>query len=398
MSPRPSPSGAPQPSAAGALPVPAAPNEITPAWLTTVLRGAGVLRRGSVTMLRWETIGEDRGFTGVVARLHPHYAGTAPAAPVPPSLIAKLPTAERHQPSAYRTTQQRDPVAVRRHYERCAREVRFYRELAPISPVPAPHHYHGAADDADGHVVLLLEDLATARVGDALRGCSPEDALLVVEAIAPFHARWWEQARPDSVPWLPRWGGDHRARQERYDRQAGPFLERYGHLLPAPVRDLVDRLRGRYAAVSAALDRAPPTIIHADLHLDNVLFNPTGTAPRAVVLDWQGVATGAAAVDIASFVVGSLCVAGRRTAEDGLLARYHALLAAHGVTGYPVEDLRRDYRLALLCHMAGNVGWLASTDTAELKGRERDLVDAAFGDGRLVTALLDHGATALLPP
>ena len=372
------------------LPLPAYPDEVDSAWLTAVLRESGALRRGAVEGLNWEPIGEERGFTGVVARLRLRYAGLEPGEAPPPSLVAKFPTAERATPSAYRAAHQRDAAAAWRHYERCAREVRFYREVGPGSGLAVPRPYFAAADDGAGRVVLLLEDLADARPGDALAGCSPAEAALVLDAIAPVHARWWGRLGPGVLPWLPPWGGDPAARQERYAQQVGPFLERFGRRLPPPVRDLVDLLRTRYVAVLSALNRAPAAVIHADLHLDNVAFKPAGAAPPAVVLDWQAVGRGAAAVDVALFVFGSLAPEARRGAEEDLLQRYHARLVEHGVAGYPLERLRADCRLALLWQMAGTVGWLAGVDPVRLVGRERVLADAAIGDGRLVSALLDH--------
>ena len=375
------------------VPLPAAPDEVTPAWLTTVLRDAGLLRETEVASIAWEPIGEEQGFTGVVARFHVRYASETPRATAPPALVAKFPTAPRPTPSGYATAQARDAAAARSHYARCAREVAFYRTIAPIGPALAPRLYYGAADDATGRVVLLLEDLSGARAGDVLRGCSPAEAALVLDAVAPFHAHWWGRA---DLPWLPRWAGDYHARQERYARQVDPFLERYGAHLPATVRAAVHGLRRGYAGVLAALDRAPATVIHADLHLDNVLFAPPDTDPPAVVLDWQGVAWGAAAIDVAFFLVGSLAPDDRRSAEDDLLRRYLARLAAHGVAGYPMARMRDDLCLALLWHLAGTVGWLAGADPARLTGRERALAEAAIEDGRLVAALLDHDAARLI--
>ena len=371
-------------------PIPVSPNEISPTWLTTVLREASVLERGTVVALDWEPIGEEQGFTGVVARLHLEYADRGHEDTAPPSLVAKFPTAERRVPSAYRGVQEADAVAARRHYERCAREAHFYREIGPHSRLWVPHPYYAAADDETGSVVLLLEDLVAARPGDVLAGCSSAEATLVLEAMAPIHARWWGQLSPGALPWLPRWGADAAARQERYARQVGPFLERFGAQLPPPVHDLVDRLRTHYASVLFALGQAPAAVLHADLHLDNVMFNPPGTASPAVVLDWQGVSRGAAAVDVALFVFGSLAVGERRVAEQDLFCCYHALLVEHGVRGYPLQRLHDDSRLALLWQLAGTVGWLASVDPDRLMGRERALADAAIRDGRLVSALLDH--------
>jgi len=375
--------------------LPAAPEEIDPAWLTTALRAAGALRRGRVAAVDWEAIGEERGFTGVVVRLRPRYADDEPSENPPPTLVAKLPTAARRAPSAYPAAHRVDAAAGRRHDERCAREVCFYRELAPVVETPVPRAFFAAADAVTGRVLLLLEDLAAARPGDVLRGCSPDEAARVLDAVAPLHARWWGRRDPDPFPWLPRWGSDPAARQERYAGQVGPFLERFGGRLPAAIRELVERLRTRYAAVLTALDMAPAAVIHADLHLDNVAFNPQGAGSPAVVLDWQGVARGAAAVDVAGFVFGSLAPDERRAAEEELLRRYHTRLVEQGVGGYPLARLREDSGLALLALLARTVGWLVGADPDRLVGRERELTEAVIGDGRLVAALLDHGTRRL---
>ena len=102
-------------------------------------------------------------------------------------------------------------------------------------------------------------------------------------------------------------------------------------------------------------------------------------------------------VDLTLLVFGSLAVEERRAAGDGLLASYHAMLVEHGVSGYTLDDLRVHCRLALLWNLAGTVGWLSSARVADLVGRERALVEAALSDGRLVSALSDYGAAALLP-
>jgi aminoglycoside phosphotransferase (APT) family kinase protein len=325
-----------------------------------------------------ETIGADRGFTGVVARLRPRYEGVADPPP-PASLVAKLPTTQRDTPSAYRRA-----APARAYYERCAREVSFYRDLAD-GVAGVPRLYHGAADPQRQRVVLLLADLAGGQPGDALAGCTPAQAGAVLDAIAPLHARMWQRPTPGWVPWFVT---DPAANQQRYATRVDPFLERYGHQVPPPVRELVEWLAGGYAAVLTELMAAPATVIHADLHLDNVVFGAAGEP--VVLLDWQSVCRGPAVVDLVEVVFGSLPVADRRATEDDLLERYVARLAESGVDDYPVARLRRDCRAALLRLLAGRVGWLATADPDGLSGRERALLEAAFGDGRLAAALLDH--------
>jgi hypothetical protein len=52
--------------------IPTTLSEITPAWLTWTLRDAGVIAGSTVTSVNAKVIGEERGFTGVVARLYLH--------------------------------------------------------------------------------------------------------------------------------------------------------------------------------------------------------------------------------------------------------------------------------------------------------------------------------------
>jgi aminoglycoside/choline kinase family phosphotransferase len=159
---------------------------------------------------------------------------------------------------------------------------------------------------------------------------------------------------------------------------------------------LLDRLRLRLAGVLAELAAGAQTLIHADLHLDNVIFDARGDGRSAVVLDWQTASVGSPAWDVALFLFGSLSVEDRRTADAMLLDRYTTLIAENGVRDYGVDDLRRDCKLALLAVLAGTVGWLTSLEPNELSDRQRALQQAVLADGRLFAALLDHdviGAT-----
>jgi hypothetical protein len=330
--------------------VPAGPEDVTPEWLTSVLRT-------EVATAEWQTIGQGFGFTGLVGRV------TMTGA----SVVVKLPMAEGETISGYRAMAQRDV-----YFRRAALEARFYRE---IEDAPVPRLCYAAVDEANERVVIVLEDLTSARQGDDLHGCSVEDASRVVERIAPFHARWRGRA-PDG---FPRWGDRIEARQAGYDRNFGVFLERFGDRLPAEARTIAERLRPRLAEVVAPLVAREQTLIHGDLHLDNVLFDapPDG---RPVILDWQTPCIGPAILDVVMFVFGSLSVGDRRSAADDLLA------------GYPLDEIRR----ALLSMFAGVVGGLARPNLDELKGRERELVEATVDDEQYVSALLDYGTSEVL--
>ena len=250
--------------------------------------------------------------------------------------------------------------------ELLAREEQFYREVgAPFAP-----RLLGVADG-----VLLLEDVR-ARQGDAFAGCSVEDAELVLECVARFHAR--HRGGRDG---FPRWGGKPQARQERLDAHADAFLKRHGADLPAAVIELVDPLRSHLASVIAELAASPPTLIHGDLHLDNVLFD-TGERP-VVVLDWDRSCNGPAAWDVALFLCGSLSPGDRRPVEDELLGRCAA------VVDCSLEEFRRQCGLALAVQLAGLIAWLSREPREGSSPRERAMRESVIGDGRLVAALLD---------
>ena len=118
------------------LPVPETPEDLTPEWLTAALTASGVLTSNRVLAARWERVGAEFGFTGVVVRIELDYERGH--ADLPKSLVPKLPMARDGAVSGYRALQERDPALMRRYYERCTREERFYREIgAGCAPAAA---------------------------------------------------------------------------------------------------------------------------------------------------------------------------------------------------------------------------------------------------------------------
>ena len=366
--------------------IPAAPDQITADWLTVVL--AAALGRVAVRSVRSETIGRERGFTGIVARLHLEYAEALAGAPS--TIIAKCPLAQTVSPAESAEQDRADPIAV----DRALRELRFYRDHILSGAVPTPRLFFGDADERLGTAVLLMQDLGAMAAGDVLVGATPAEADAVLTAIAPLHARFWGSA---AVPrWLPQADVDRARLEQRLAQHVGPFLSKFRRDLPVPVGELIERLPQRYGAVLAALARLPRTVIHGDLHLDNVLFATDTRSAPVVILDWQSVAVGPAMRDLAIFIGSGVSVAGHRSAVDALLATYHRRLGQRGNHGYTLAHVRDHFRLALLRHLAGVVTWLGGVDWSQLSGRERAVTEAAVGDGRLVAALTESDIAALV--
>jgi thiamine kinase-like enzyme len=375
------------------LSIPGRLEDITPEWFTTIFRENAILTSGAVADVHAEIVGQDSGFTGVIARALLQYAGHEETAPS--SVVIKLPTAHRDTPSAYRAAQEKDVTAAHRYFERCAREVAFYQQIAPLNSLPVPYLYYGAANDTTNRVILVLEDLHTARIGDALHGCSPEDATLVIDRLASFHAQWWNHPRLDAFSWLPLWGGDSQTAQNRYVQCIESFLQRFGQRVPKRVWEMIEALATNYGAVRTRLQQAPVTMIHGDLHLDNILFSVSQHNPPMTIIDWQSVARGRGVIDLASFLFGSLDTTTRRAVESDLLPRYYKCLVAGGVTGYDIPQLLEDCQLVLLWRLGAQVVWRGSLDLESLSGREQALVYSLTEDD--FTVLLDYHADSLLP-
>jgi aminoglycoside phosphotransferase (APT) family kinase protein len=374
-------------------PVPGGPDQLIPEWLTQALRSALSSPHARVTKLRSERIGQDHGFTGVIARLSMAYD---PAGSGPSTVVSKFPLADTEL-SGFRMALRDRPSAQRLIDDSARREARFYESIAPQLPVPGPICHATAEDPENGNLVLVLEDIRGGRFGDALNGGSPADVSAVLASIARLHAAWWSWS--DQLASLPVWSGDRAAwleRQSRYRDRWATFVAHYGLALPTRIRAMGDRLGDNLVDVLERLNKGPRTVIHGDLHLDNVIFTPDDPQRPVVVLDWQSVCQGPVAVDLAQLVTGSLSVADRQAHEDRLLRVHARTLGRLGVPGSDLANLYEQYVLALIVRFVGVVGWVASDHDhgdAAIE-RENALRDAALGNGRLISALLDHDADA----
>lgn len=314
--------------------IPRSAAEITPDWLTAVLRANGGLpQSGHVLSAIPTRIGEEEGFTGgALYCLALTYDRPHPDAPA--RIVAKL----SPQDAAMRQAMQ--PLN--------AREARFYQNLSATDGLPLPRCHHAACDAASGASILLLQDLTAARRVPFVAGCGPADALRVVEAMASLHAAWWES------PVLSGLSGASILREMPFHALWVDYPARLRAILPElvlpePFLRLGDRVAEREAEVFARLMEAPPlTCLHRDLQIDNVMFAARGGAEDAILLDWQLCGRGRGPYDLAYFLISSLDPALRRAKEEAFLARYHDLLVASGVQGYSLAACREDYLLSAI--------------------------------------------------
>ena len=308
--------------------------EITPAWLTEALHSKETSGSASVAWHSAEAVASGSGFMNQVFRLRLHY-GDDPL-DLPRSIIVKLPSAD----PAVRT------VADRLGQDR--REVRFYQEVAPDSPLPTPHSYYCATDSTTGDTILLLEDVSGARQGDSVAGCTLPEARRSIALLAGFQASWWDSPRLDRLKWMPLKDAETGAYQEIYAGAWESLIRKAGDGMPQGLRRLGDRLDLQVPMIKSKLTESPLTIIHGDYRLDNCFFD-TSDGPRSlVVFDWEFCAQSRGTYDVATFVSEAFPPQQRRNEELGLLRTYHSILVSNGVSDYPFEECLSDYRLSML--------------------------------------------------
>jgi hypothetical protein len=310
-----------------ALAIPDTADALSPRWLTEALGTAGLLEGTRVTAVTVVPLGTGQMCDS--ARLRLTYDRPSPG---PTTLVAKLPAAD---PTSRATALQL------RCYEI---EVRFYQELAAGLPVRVPQVVYASIDVPTASFLLLLEDLAPARPGDQLAGCSVDQAALAVDELVKVHAPWWDDPSLATIEWLHRDPDASKAFfLELLPVLWDGFRERYLDRLQPDVHEAGDALfRGldRYLLAPTK----PWTVVHGDYRLDNLLFGGADGGVPIAVLDWQTCGHGPALSDVAYFIGAGLAAPERRTHEADLVRRYHEGLGAAGVTGYSWERCWTAYR------------------------------------------------------
>jgi len=351
---------------------PAHPDAITAGWLTERLRAAGQLAQGEVIALAWQPIGT--GQVGDSARISLTYdrPGAGPA-----TIAGKFPAAD---------AMSRQTAGAFGLY---AKEVGFYREIAPHLGVRAPQVLAAeiASDGVD--FILLFEDLGPARGGNQLASCSAADARAGVKQAAAIHAPSWDNAGLLATPWLQPNPAQVEQIRALYPNAQAIFRERYA-----------DTLEPEFMAVCEALNdagelwfgREPRTrcIVHGDFRLDNMLFDIKGGAEEIAVLDWQTVAIGSGLTDIGYFLGTGIGDALRRAHEGELLDLYCAEMTARGVP-LTRDAIWDDYVIGAL-HGVSTAVFSAAYVERTARGDENFLSMARGG----CALALQHGSIAKL--
>lgn len=223
------------------------------------------------------------------------------------------------------------------------KEVSWYRHFAEGSGVAAPRCYHADIADNEVDFILILSDLAPAVQGDQLAGRDLAGLHATIDAAAALHALRWGSEELGDHSWLVR--DNKPVIRQLFPQFYAGFLDRYqGRLAPEVLAlgaGIVERLE-RF------LEREPdvPTLVHGDMRIDNILFSPDGT--KSWLVDWQTLAKGSGASDLAYLIGTSIADPDERAAADRpAFDLWISALKRRGIS--PDEQaLWREYRIGAL--------------------------------------------------
>jgi hypothetical protein len=334
---------------------PTSVSELTSGWLTKALRQSGAINDSKVASFDTKIIGEGAGFLGQLGLVTLTY--DAPEPDAPKTLVAKFPAVAQEN---------RQTAMFFRFYER---EVNFYRQIANRVDLRVPRCYFSAFEPT-GEYVLLLEDMAPAKVGDQLAGCAAHQAELCLREIAKFHATWWNSPELDKLDWMPTIDAEWyiQAVEQGYSQAWGPFAEHFGQMLSPKMLEVGAALPNHMGAMMRRFGAKPWTIVHADYRLDNLFFHEQAGETKLSVIDWQITVRGKGAFDVGYFLCGTLPVDERRKHERDLVQMYHSILLENGVKNFSFDECWELYRVAVLFMIVYPVIGIGTLDLANERG------------------------------
>lgn len=320
--------------------VPSSITEVTPAWMGTALVEA--FPGNAVQSFQANRIGARFGLSSEIHRIQ------LEGSDVPVSVVLKLWSTE-------------GPAG--------AREVRFFQEFGSRMVPRVPVCHHAAVDAGARRAVLVLEDLRDAVQGDCLDSIPLPRAKALAASLAALHSTWWENPAVRGADWLP--PALHTGRSvEWYSSRRQLVLERFGTRLSGHPRRLLDLIESLVGTASLRLDRAAVTLLHGDLHLDNVLFD--GSEAQPILLDWARTARGPAALDLAD-VIFALSQPGH---TDEIVAAYLGALRVSGVSGPSEQEFRGHVGASMIMKFAAATCGVAHWQPAS--AREEAMIDAGL--------------------
>ena len=300
-----------------------------------------------------EDIGLGTGIFGEIARL----TLTVDGGSAPDSIVAKMPCAEQAN---------LDVALALGLYER---ELKMFEEVLGRSSLRYPD-CHLALRGEGGHFVLLLEDLSVDYdVGDQIAGATAKEAGPIIDALAAFHAQWWEDPALLAMDWLPAPDAPAYMAAVPDIYAAGlPLLEsEWADRVPVESIKIAKDIQPRLEHLMVRTASGPVTLIHSDPRLDNIFFAKDGSDDVAFI-DFQLALKGRGVADIA-YLVGTSVLRDEAAEQwEPLLRRWYDRICDLGITNYSYDGAVTNYKEAALFYVCGAMALIGTFDAGNERG------------------------------
>lgn len=215
-----------------------------------------------------------------------------------------------------------------------------------------PRLYCSHFDDGGELGVLLMEDISPNIQGDVLSAAAQAQAERLIRTLARLHTSSLDAGSMERDEELPRWQA-RPMEHETWTERLSLTSERYPEILTTEISGRLANLPGTIDEAGAALGNGASCWIHADMHLDNVLFRPDDSA---VILDWANARIGPPALDLAHLLTEGLDTGDAESRLGQWLPIYREEAARFGV-GLDLGELRSSIGWAILPLLQGTIGW-----------------------------------------
>jgi aminoglycoside phosphotransferase (APT) family kinase protein len=341
--------------------VPGTADAMTPGWLTTVLcadhPGAAVEDVSVDHDGDWRHDG-----VGAGRRVTVTYNGAGQEAGLPEHLWSK------YSP----TLLSRQLVGVNGS---SGGEVAFYKELAPTASFETPLCYYAGFEERSCRTLMLFEDLTSTKkpafptaVGMTI---NRELADSMVDVIAGLHAASWGDRGQTEYQFR-----DAKTFQEDFNDTFGfeavslKGFENARDYIPDEIYARKDEWHDAFMRSLELNVQAEPTLLHQDMHIGN-WYVLSGESMG--LNDYQALARGQWALDVAYALALNLTVENRRTWEKDLLARYLGNLQDAGVAAPDFDDAWLAYRQQMFHALAF---WVSTTGWGEDRTQPENVCNA----------------------
>ncbi|HEX6388304.1 MAG TPA: hypothetical protein VFZ89_02625 [Solirubrobacteraceae bacterium] len=229
-----------------------------------------------------------------------------------------------------------------------AGEVQFYETIQPALGLETPVCLHAGYDRTTHNSLLIFEDLRE----HGLDFCT--DRTQVTRALAEGQMSHLAAIHAHAADGLRPFREVYESVDAIFGGQFGKVVVNGFHAaaaaIPEPVLARGDDVWACVQRALAAQWAAEPTLTHNDSHIDN--WYPSPLDGRLRLGDWQIVAGGDPAFDLALVVSTSPTVEDRRAWERDLIALYAEELAAAGGPRLTFDELFARYRTQLFLVLA----------------------------------------------